>query len=205
MRYTDYNLVLTRAGLPARMLTTSDPAQGRYAAYIPLPPLFGVNVTRGWASVDVTVGGRTFRFFTTHLEAYNETVRNLQAGQLAAAVAASPHPVVVTGDFNSYDLACPGAIQTGAYTTMSAAGLVEVWPSVWQRDPCGGYTAGQTTLESATSGLDHRIDFIFFQPSSWDAVQTEVIGDQLRDKTPSGLWPSDHAGSVGTLRMTAGW
>lgn len=199
VRYTDYNLVLTRAGLPTRALSTSNPLQAQYAANIPLPPIFQVNVTRGWASVDVKVWGRTFRFFTTHLEAYNETVRTLQANELAGMVQSSPYPVVVTGDFNSYNPDCPGAIQTGAYSVMKAAGLVEVWPSAVQQDPCGGFTS------SLMSTLDHRIDFIFFQPSKWDAIQAEVIGDLVSEQTPSGLWPSDHAGSVGTLRMTSGW
>jgi hypothetical protein len=29
------------------------------------------------------------------------------------------------------------------------------------------------------------------------------VGERLRDKTPSGLWPSDHAGVVGTLDLLA--
>ena len=48
--YTDYNLILTRADLPSRMLSTSHPMQGQYTARIPLPPLFGgVSITRGVA------------------------------------------------------------------------------------------------------------------------------------------------------------
>ncbi len=35
-----------------------------------------------------------------------------------------------------------------------------------------------------------------------DAIQAEVIGDRERDRTPSGLWPSDHAGSVAVVRTT---
>jgi endonuclease/exonuclease/phosphatase family metal-dependent hydrolase len=206
VRYTDYNLVLTRSGVPTRMLSTSNSSEGQYAAHIPLPPLFsGVNVTRGWASVDVTVWGRTFRFFTTHLEAYSDLVRNLQAAQLAGMIANSTHPVVVTGDINSQPPECPNTVQTGAYSILESAGLVEVWPSAEEHNACGGFTAGQSSLTSPTSNLDHRIDVIFFQPSKWDAIQAGVIGGQLRDKTPSGLWPSDHAGSVATLKMTSGW
>jgi hypothetical protein len=56
-------------------------------------------------------------------------------------------------------------------------------------------------LTSPASTLDHRIDDIFFQPKALDAIPADVIGDRERDRTPSGLWPSDHAGTVATLRF----
>jgi hypothetical protein len=31
-------------------------------------------------------------------------------------------------------------------------------------------------------------------------LDADVVGDELGDRTPSGLWPSDHAGVVATLR-----
>ena len=199
VRFTDKNVILVRADLPDRKLSTSNPAEGQFAARIPLPN-FGIAITRGWASVDVTVWGRTFRFFTTHLEAYSETVRNLQAAELAAMVEASPHPVVVTGDINSRPT-CTG-VNTVAYSTLVSAGLAEVWPVVHRQDPCGGFTSGQASLTSPVSTLDHRIDDIFYDPTAMDAIQAEVIGEEERDRTVSGLWPSDHAGSVATLRFT---
>ncbi len=100
VRFTDENLILVRGDVPDRKLSTSNPAQGQFLARIPLLNL-GIFVTRGWASTDVTVRDRTFRFFTTHLEAYSEPIRNLQAIELAAMVVTSPHPVVLTGDINS--------------------------------------------------------------------------------------------------------
>jgi endonuclease/exonuclease/phosphatase family metal-dependent hydrolase len=209
VRFTDYNVILTRSGTPARKVSTSNPAQGKYTARIPLGAPLNLSITRGWASVDIAVRGRTFRFFTTHLEAYSggglppDYFRNLQAKELAAMVVASPIPVVVTGDINSQPT-CSG-VNTVAYATLTATGLSEIWPAVHKKDPCGGFTSGQKTLLWPTSTLDHRIDDIFFAPSKMDAIQAEVIGDHQRDRTPSGLWPSDHAGSVGTLRMTKGW
>jgi endonuclease/exonuclease/phosphatase family metal-dependent hydrolase len=198
VRFTDKNVILVRADLADRKLSTSNPADGQFAARLPLPHL-GLAVTRGWASIDVTVWGRTFRFFTTHLEAYSETVRNLQVAELAAMVEASPYPVVVTGDINSRPT-CTG-VNTYAYSTLVALALVEVWPVVHQQDPCGGFTSGQTSLTWPVSTLDHRIDVIFFDPTAMDATQAEVIGEEDRDRTESGLWPSDHAGSTATLRL----
>ena len=198
VRFTDKNLILTRAGPPDRSVTTSNPAEGQYAARIPLPNL-GTAVTRGWASVDVTVRGRTVRVYTTHLESYSEVVRNAQATELAVMVLTSRYPVIVTGDINSRPT-CTG-VNTVAYDILVATGLVEVWPVVHERDRCGGYTSGQESLTWPVSTLDHRIDDIFFEPGAMDAIQADVIGDRERDRTPSGLWPSDHAGSVAVLRM----
>jgi endonuclease/exonuclease/phosphatase family metal-dependent hydrolase len=198
VRFTDENVVLVRAERGVDKLSTSNPAEGRFVARIPVPTL-GTTITRGWAGVDVTVKGRTFRFFTTHLEAYSEQVRNLQAVELAALVDASPHPVVLTGDINSRPT-CTG-VNTAAYVILVATGLVEVWPVVHPRDPCGGFTSGQRSLSWPVSTLDHRIDDIFFDPTAMDALRAEVIGDEERDRTPSGLWPSDHAGSTAMLRF----
>jgi hypothetical protein len=32
-------------------------------------------------------------------------------------------------------------------------------------------------------------------------ASARVVGDQPGDRTPGGLWPSDHAGLVATLRI----
>jgi hypothetical protein len=34
-----------------------------------------------------------------------------------------------------------------------------------------------------------------------EAVAAEVLGEELEDRTPAGLWPSDHAGVVATLHL----
>ena len=156
---------------------------------------------RGWSSVDITVKGVPFTFVNTHLEAFGgDTVRNLQATELAAVVEAAEHPVVLVGDINSRPPGCSG--NTVAFQTLLNAGLVEVWPVVYPRDPCGGYTSGQDDdLLNAASTLDHRIDVVMVDPDTFTAIRTEVIGDEQRDRThPDNLWPSDHAGSVATLK-----
>ena len=54
--------------------------------------------------------------------------------------------------------------------------------------------------------LDQRIDFILVRDeegrsdeSILESVFAIVVGDELEDRTPSGLWPSDHAGVVARL------
>jgi endonuclease/exonuclease/phosphatase family metal-dependent hydrolase len=105
----------------------------------------------------------------------------------------SPDPVVLVGDLNSQpdDAA-------GAYGTFTAAGYVDAWVVV--HGPAGGFTAGQTELlDNVPSKLDHRIDYVLYQPQDVEAVTAEVIGEELDDRTAGGLWPSDHAGVVATL------
>jgi hypothetical protein len=35
----------------------------------------------------------------------------------------------------------------------------------------------------------------------FDTVDADVVGEESTDRTPSGLWPSDHAGVVATLAL----
>lgn len=176
-----------------------------------------VAVPRGWSAVDVTVRGRTFRFANTHFEAYGSTplkddVRNPQAVELAAALQASPYPVVLVGDLNVRPTMCkdvrlgqpewPADQNIVAYGTLEAAGLTEVWPLVYPASPCGsaGWTSGQSTLNNAASTLDHRIDLVFVS-ARFTALEAMVVGDEQADRTPSGLWPSDHASTWATIRL----
>jgi hypothetical protein len=68
------------------------------------------------------------------------------------------------------------------------------------------FTAGQTELlDNVPSKLDHRIDYVFYQPRGIEAVAAEVVGEELDDPTAAGLWPSDHAGVVATLHLAQPW
>ncbi|MFZ5870709.1 MAG: endonuclease/exonuclease/phosphatase family protein [Actinomycetota bacterium] len=206
-RFTDRDVIAVRDGLPARHLSV-DPStvqEENFSAQLTIPsgvpgiPSF--EVPRGWSSVDLTAKGFTFRFFNTHLEAFGgDTVRNAQAAELVDEIEASPYPAVVVGDINSRP-PCSG-VNTVAFQILLDAGLVEVWPVAHPKDPCGGFTSGQDAdLLNEVSTLDHRIDTIFYDPDALTVLKTEVIGDEQRDRSePTNLWPSDHAGSVATLR-----
>ncbi len=206
-RFTDHDVVIVRTGLPARQLSVdrSSAVERNYDAFLTIPSgvpgLPAFVVPRGWSSVDVTAKGSTFRFFNTHLEAFGgDAVRNMQAGQLAAQVEASPYPPIVVGDINSRPPGC--STNTVAFQRLLDAGLVEVWPLAHPRDPCGGVTSGQAAdLLNAESLLDHRIDVVRVPPGALTAPRAEVLGDEQRDRSrPTGMWPSDHAGSVASLK-----
>jgi endonuclease/exonuclease/phosphatase family metal-dependent hydrolase len=197
-RFTDRDVIIARADLPNALLNVSDPESHNFAAQLVVPtaiPGLSFTVPRGWSAVDVKVRGKTIRFANTHLEAFNAPVRNAQGSELAAALASSTHPVVVAGDLNSRP-----DDTTGPYGTFRAAGYADAWNVV--HGPNGGFTSGQSELlDNVPSLLDHRIDYVLYQPRAVEAVEADVGGDELSDRTFSGLWPSDHAGVVATLHL----
>lgn len=176
-----------------------------------------VAVPRGWSSADIAVRGRTFTFMNTHFEAYgapplSDQIRNPQAEELAGVIDTWPYPVVLVGDVNVRPTMCaeyrpgspqyPGDQNIIAYQTLLDAGLTEVWPMVYPKSPCGsaGWTSGQDALDGPGSTLDHRIDDVFVS-AGFSALKAEVVGDEQADRTPSGLWPSDHASTWAKIRL----
>jgi endonuclease/exonuclease/phosphatase family metal-dependent hydrolase len=219
-RFTDHDLILVRTD----SLKHTSVSNARSSNFSPdssfSVALFGlpVVVERGWSTVDLTQRGRTFRFVNTHLEAFGSTPlkdewRNRQAAELVADLATSPHPLVVVGDINARPTLCqdfrqPPQFQDQnvvAYGLLEDAGLREVWPLVYKKDPCGtpSWTSGQDESLLAASTLDHRIDLVFIS-DGFSALQAETIGEEPGDRTESdGFWPSDHAGSVAKIRLDA--
>lgn len=203
-RFTDRDVIVVRDGPPASSRPrTSRATSAAYGAQATLPsriPGLSFEVPRGWSSVDVTVRGGTFRFATTHLEAFGTPdVRAAQARELAAALAGSPHPVVLTGDFNSRPTDA-----SGAYGILAGAGYTDAWTAAGG-DPDGGWTAGQSGSLLAGNELSHRIDHVLYRPDGVRAVTAEVVGDREADRSaPTGFWPSDHAGVLAGLRFGGG-
>ena len=200
---TDFDVILARSDVDV-----ARPMDTNYDAALPLPlPGGGADlvVSRGYAAVDATVGGVTYRVVNTHLEATLDNVpeaqrqsateiRVAQASELVASLAGETLPVILLGDFNT-----PAPDGT-AYGILLEAGFTDTW----QADSEGsGYTCCQAAdLKNEASELAKRIDQIFIRGVSLRegaAIRTATVGDQPEDKTPGGLWPSDHAGVVAHL------
>ena len=98
--------------------------------------------------------------------------------------------MILLGDFNTQ------AVDGAAYQLLRGAGYTDVW-----RADSAGYTCCQAPdLRNAESTLDQRIDQVFIKGLRQDAaISASIVGDRLADKTPAGLWPSDHAGVVAHL------
>ena len=64
-----------------------------------------------------------------------------------------------------------------------------------------GFTCCQDSLLlSPVSLLSRRIDLVLFR-GDFGVVGVDAVGDNAADRTPSGLWPSDHGGVVATLQI----
>jgi hypothetical protein len=70
-------------------------------------------------------------------------------------------------------------------------------------EPCdpASWTSGQDSLTGPNT-LTHRIDDVFVS-SGFSALQSFVVGGTDAERTSDGLWPSDHASTVGKLRLDA--
>lgn len=193
IRVTDREVILARGGV-----VTADAGGAIFTTRLTVPiGQTGVSVTilRGWAGVDATVAGRSYRFVSTHLEPGVQLVQRAQAVELVQILSGEILPVIMLGDFNS---AADGST-TATYGDLIAAGFDDVWSLAHPGDP--GYTCCHVEdLSNVTPMLDERIDVIFTRDGVIGTAGVEVVGDETADRV-SGLWPSDHAGVVATLEF----
>jgi endonuclease/exonuclease/phosphatase family metal-dependent hydrolase len=153
-----------------------------------LPPIHG-----GYVSVDATVRGRLLRFVSVHLIPNPSTILAHTTELLQLAANSTTLPLVFGGDFNTTadDSSNPSYV---IYQTLINAGLTDAWNP---RRP-GPTCCQDPDLLNARSKLEHRIDLILLR-GAFAVENINLIGNKPSDRTPSGLWPSDHAGVVATL------
>ena len=205
VRLTDRDVILARRGV-----RTEDAVAQNYAASFQVP--FGpstIDFLRGWVAVDATVRGRTVRFVNTHLEVQGilPVIQQAQTQELLAALADEDHPIVLVGDFNSG----PDDAFPAPYAQLADAGFADVWLHRTGRRGGAGPTCCFTeTLDDPDAELTSRIDLIWVRsPRAFPPrrpvgpVRARVVGDELGDRTPDGLWPSDHAGVVAAMLLRA--
>ncbi|MBI5309611.1 MAG: endonuclease/exonuclease/phosphatase family protein [Actinobacteria bacterium] len=180
----------------------ANPAGANFATNLTVTNGIGqsIAVTRGWVSVDVKANGRKFRFVNTHLESFHPLIRLAQANELVAAtgpVGSAPGDAVLVGDLNSDPLdAFPDNLAFGA---LMAAGLTDTWVAVNPSDPGETFGFGELVNDPSPVGLfNQRIDHVLTK-GSIDATRARLVGLNPANRTPSGRWPSDHAGVVTTL------
>jgi endonuclease/exonuclease/phosphatase family metal-dependent hydrolase len=158
---------------------------------------FWPNETRSWISADVKVRGKTIRVITTHLESFDLTVQEQQGMELVSGPADTPLPVMLSGDFNSSADGGPDATPT--YPNLIAAGFEDLWSIAHPLEP-GDTCCQDADLMNAVSALFERIDLVLAR-GGFGVASIELVGNVPADKTPSGLWPSDHAGIVAMPRI----
>jgi len=197
VRLTTRDVIIARRDLPARSLAISNAQHGDYVARPTFPtPLGPISDPSGWASVDVQMDGvDQIRFVTTHLDV-DPSIAYAQAQELVAVLGQTALPTVLVCDCNSAaDIASDPTFAT--YQVMQDAGFKDTFRVLYPDRP--GFTCCQDeNLLNRASKLFVRIDLVQFR-GGFTPKQATVVGNTARDKTASGLWPSDHAAVVATL------
>ncbi len=181
-------------------------------------PVGEIAVERSFVAVDAVAGGVPVRFVNTHLEDReldptdpNPLVRAIQSAQafeLISILAGFPNPqgspVIVVGDINSSPE--DETITVGPYTIvppyaqLAGAGYTDTW-TLRPGKPAGLTCCQAANLLNPDSILYERVDVIFTSEPPVGKVKVNLVGNGEADKTPSGLWPSDHAGVMTRLEF----
>jgi len=175
-----------------------------------------ISIERGFVAVDALIGNTLVRFVNTHLEErevdpfnpLSPIIQAAQAFELISILAAFPNPdgarIVIVGDINSSPQ--DQILIIGPYTIVPPyrqlvwAEYIDTWTLRPGKPP--GFTCCQAAdLLNLDSILEERIDVIFSSELPDGKVKANVVGNNEADKTPSGLWPSDHAGAVTRLKF----
>ncbi len=189
-RLTDRDVLLARTDLGTEDLKLSNPQAGNFAAFTTLGP---AQLRQGWVAVDVKIRGKSFRFISTHLARDSAAVQVAQGNELVSGPAATQLPVVLVCDCNS---PADGS-GTATYANLIAVGFDDAWSDAFPGDPGLTCCHDELLLEPVTS-FTERLDLVLFR-GHFEVAGADLVGDNPADRTPSGLWPSDHAGIAATL------
>src|SRR5215216_5454248 len=124
-----------------------------------------------------------------------KAIQVAQGDELLSGPANTSLPVILVGDFNSR----VDGTGTETYGNLIEAGFEDAW-SATHPGELGNTWGHRADLLNTTVNLTQRLDLVLFR-NNLCALDAEVVGDELADRTPSGLWPSDHAGVVASLGL----
>jgi endonuclease/exonuclease/phosphatase family metal-dependent hydrolase len=197
-RLTMRDVILAKMGSSVR--PTGETAGANYThLFIPLiGGVIPIPVQRGWVSTEATVGGSStrLRFVNTHLEAFgDDTIREAQAKELFAPGGPldTGEQVILVGDLNS-GLEDPHNIHGTdqlAYLALQGFGMT---------DNGAVQSCCYSDLFDPTQVFDHTVDHVLTKPGL-ETRNAFITGNDPAERTPSGLWPSDHGGVVSTLQL----
>ena len=170
----------------------------------------GVDLQRGWVTMEAVVDGTPYTFVSLHTEGTGPDelllqLHALQVGEMAASLGTAS-PAVVIGDFNAQ----PGS---PAYQVMVDAGFTDVWGAL--RPGVRGYTCCQAAdLSNQTPQLHERIDYVWTRglgdargPQALQG-QVDLFGtvpsDRIQNSAGAWIWPSDHAAVTASILVPPG-
>ncbi len=198
VRLTDRDVIIARSVRRGdddeRALALSNAQSENFVTNLHLPTAVGtVTVLEGWASVDIATRAGSVRFVTTHLDAFAPPIRLAQANEILEGPAATRLPVILAGDLNTTSI-------TDTYAALRGAGFGDAWSGLHPSD--AGFTCCQKLPEvnNPVSMLRERIDLMLVR-GAVRAKKIRRVGATESSLTPSGLWPSDHAGLVAEFKV----
>jgi endonuclease/exonuclease/phosphatase family metal-dependent hydrolase len=200
VRVTDRDVVLARTDLALSQFQVLNVQLQNFAAQLVVTnPITGpLAIPRGWIAVDAQIRGTAYRFITTHLEGASVAIQIAQGNELLTGPGNTTAPIVFAGDFNS--AAAGGPDSNATYGNLIQAGYTDAWAVSLPGNP--GFTwplHGEDPFTPASTPTE-RIDLVLVR-SGVGVLGAQNIGNTSADLTPSGLWPSDHAGVVAMLAM----
>ena len=192
-RLTMRDVILVKRGSKVRVGKTS---KGHFKTrYEPNVGGITIPVDRGWAAVEARVGKKRFRFVNTHLEAFGDTkVREAQAKELTRGPLKTRKQVILVGDLNSGIKRHKQPEKPGddlAFRAIARAGFKD---NGAVQSCCFG------DLTNPAAKFDHTVDHVLTKPGL-RTLRARVTGNDASQRTPSGLWPSDHGGVISRLRL----
>ena len=199
-RLTMRDVILVRTGSKVKLGKTR---KGHFKTRFE-PNVGGVviPVDRGWASVEASIRGTgkkaktsRFRFVDTHLEAFGDpTIREAQAKELTKGPLKTRTQVILVGDLNSGIARHNEPEQPGddlAFKALVGFGL---------HDNGAVQSCCYDSLFDPNAIFDHTVDHVLSKPRL-ATLKATVTGNDPRQRTATGLWPSDHGGVVSRLQL----
>ncbi len=226
---TDRDVILARADVVTSKVTfttvcakpSEDGCNYQVVATVPTPFGSSISLERGFVAVDALLGGTVVRFVDSHLEQpgrelfpanpdFASIFQAAQANELISILAQFPNPqgakIVLSSDINStsvdqiIDLGFPYGKIYPPYMQFVLAGYTDAW--TLRPGDSSGFTCCQAVnLLNTESILSDRRDVTFSNEMPYGMVKVNLTGNEETDKTPSGLWPSDHAGVVTRMQF----
>jgi endonuclease/exonuclease/phosphatase family metal-dependent hydrolase len=197
-RLTMRDVILARKGSTLKPTGETDAAHFTNMFVPVIGGVIPIPVERGWVSTEARLSGSSteFRFVNTHLEAFGEdTIREAQAKELFATGGPldTDEQVILVGDLNSGTAARHNIQGTDqlAFQALQGFGMT---------DNGAIHSCCYSDLFDPTQVFDHTVDHVLTKPGL-ETRNAFVTGNDPAERTPSGLWPSDHGGVVSTLGL----
>jgi hypothetical protein len=144
---------------------------------------------RGWAYTDVFYREKRFRIIGAHLDSSSPLLEIPQGVELLSGPANTSLPVIVAADLNC-DCSNTADLMFATCENFQKAGFTDAWAATYPG--VAGYT-------KHLPELNQRSDYVMVR-GRFHVQAADIVGDQVSDKTESGLWPSDHAGVVARIQ-----